>query len=76
MLANKVFSKDKWYESMSTNIWPYYMKKIPSKEQAFKIAKWVIICDGLTPKEMKALGYVEPNESWLVEATNELQQKK
>lgn len=62
-----VFSKDKWYEEMSTKVWPYYMKHIPSKAQAFKVSKWAVKCDGLTAAEMKAQGYVEPDLAWMVE---------
>lgn len=62
-----VFSKDKWYEAMSTNVWPHYMKHIPSKQQAFKVSKWVHKCHGLTPQEIKELGYAS-DPAWMVES--------
>ncbi len=63
-----VFSKDKWYEVMSTKVWPYYMNRIPTKQQAFKVSKWVHDCHGLTSQQMQALGYVEPDPAWMVES--------
>lgn len=66
MSMSKVFSKDKWYEVMSTKIWPKYMKRIPPKEQAFTVSKWVHRCEGLTFDEIKAIGY-DIDEEWFVE---------